>query len=86
MIPFPVIPKSKVYCIEIGGNENGEKTMTFPDEMGSIMKYWVSGDKTYWIDHGNGNWSIYVHKPEEVPEDKGSIEQAIQDFKNDFKV
>lgn len=67
MLP-PIVVKSnnktKVYCVDVTANENGETSISFPDEMG-LLKYWKSGDKTYWIDHGNGNWSIYMHREEE---------------------
>lgn len=63
-VPIPTITKTKVYEIDVTANENGETSITFPDELG-LLQYWKAGQKTYWIDHGNGNWSIYVNNGEE---------------------
>lgn len=59
--------KTKVYPIKVEA-QNGEKAISFPDEMG-LLKYWRVGETTYWVDHGNGSWSIYVDQIEEDTDD-----------------
>ena len=72
-VKVPTKVRTKVYEIVVEEGSDGEFTISMPDEM-KLMKYWAVGMKTYWIDHGNGNWSIYTND-----EDKEDASEAQSD-------